>query len=192
MTFRQELRPALRLGPFILVLAVALLAGCAVARPEDPVAMRSELDEMADDAIARLLTAKPEVSAVQERSVGYMVIDKKVTKIPVFGFGGGSGVVVDRRSGSRTYLKVTRFEIGGGLGAQRFRVIVFFDDERLVDKITSGAWHYDVGAEAGAGTSDAVRTSADEGEGYHAFRLNEGGAAATATVRVMRARPFLE
>lgn len=192
MFYRKEMRPALALGRFALVLIVTLLSGCAGVAPEDAAAMRSELDEMADKAIAKLLAARSEVSEIHERSVGYMVVDKKVTKIPVFGFGGGRGVVVDRRSGKRTYLKVNRAEVGGGLGAHRFRVVVYFDDEKLVDKVTSGAWHYDVGAEAGAGSSDTVSTSSGKGEGYHAFRLGEGGAAATATIRVMHARPFLD
>lgn len=192
MFYRQEMRPAVAPGRFALVLIVALLSGCAGLSPEDAAAMRSELDEMAEKAIAKLLAAKPDVSELHERSVGYMVVDKKVTKIPVFGFGGGQGVVVDRRSGKRTYLKVKRAEVGGGLGAQRFRMIVFFEDEKLVDKVTSGAWHYELGAEAGAGTSDTASTASGKGEGYHAFRLNEGGAAATATIRVMHARPFLE
>jgi lipid-binding SYLF domain-containing protein len=116
----------------------------------------------------------------------------KVTKIPVFGAGGGLGVVVDKRTESRSYVKVSRFEMGGGLGAQRFRVIVLFDDGKLVDRVASGAWRYEAGVEAAAGSATAGRSAGGTDKGYHAFRIADSGAAATVTVRVARSRPYLE
>ena len=180
------------LGRGILLVAAAVLFGCSTFSPGDRAAKRAELDDMAHNAIAALLDAQPEVREIYERSAGYMVIDMQVTKIPVFGAGGGLGVVVDNRTDSRSYIKVSRFEVGGGLGAQRYRVIVFFDDGDLVDRVRSGAWHYDVGAEASAGAASAASTAKAAGKGYHAFKLSEGGAAVTVTVRVAYSKPYLE
>ena len=183
---------AIVFGRGILVLVTIFLFGCTTLSPEERSAKRAELDDMANDAVAALLSAQPQVREIHERAAGYMVIDMKVTKIPVFGAGGGTGVVVDNRTGDRYYIKVSRFEMGGGLGAQRFRIIVFFYDEDLVDRVRSGAWHYDVSAEASAGAASAGSTAKAADKGYHAFKLSEAGAAVTATVRVAHSKPYLE
>lgn len=168
-----------------------LLFGCATLSPEESDAKRSELDAMADTTLEALLAATPEAGDVLDRSVGYLVIDMKVTKVPVFGAGKGFGVVVDRRAGSRSYLKVSRFEVGGGLGAQAFKVVVVFEDEKLLEKAAGGAWHYEAGAELAAGSASAEGAVQKKPGGFKAYRIAEGGAAATVTVRVARAKPFL-
>lgn len=177
-------------GP-VAVLAT-MLVGCATSPPQDRDQQRSELDAMADHTVATLLEVQPTARHVLDRSVGYLVIDMNVAKIPVFGAGNGLGVVVDRRTDTRAYLEVTRFEIGGGWGAQQFKVIVVFDDAKLLDRAKSGGWHYEAGAELAAGSSTADGTVQKATKGFQAYRLAEGGAVATVTVRVARARPFLD
>jgi lipid-binding SYLF domain-containing protein len=174
------------------VLLLAQVTGCATSPPQDRDEQRAELDAMADATVETLIEAEPGAQDVLDRSVGYVVIDMKVTKIPVFGAGNGYGVVVDRRTDTRAYLKVTRFDIGGGWGAQHFKVIVVFDDARLLDRAKSGTWHYEAGAELAAGSTGADGRMQKAADGFQAYRLAEGGAAATVTVRVARARPFLD
>ncbi|MDH5256114.1 MAG: hypothetical protein OEW72_09390, partial [Gammaproteobacteria bacterium] len=170
----------------------ALLFGCATLSPEESDAKRAELDAMADTTLEALLAATPEAGDLLDRSVGYLVIDMKVTKVPVLGAGKGYGVVVDRRVGTRSYLKVSRFDVGGGLGAQAFKVVVVFDDDKLLEKAAGGAWHYEAGAEFAAGSTSAEGPVQKQPKGFKAYRIAEGGAAATVTVRVARAKPFLD
>lgn len=174
-----------------LLTAVAMF-GCASLSPEERLARRAELDAMADATVGNLLAGTPQAREVLERSVGCLVLDMKVTKIPVFGAGKGYGVVIDRRTDSRSYVEVSRFEIGGGLGAQKFKVIVVFDDARLLEKAAGGAWHYEAGAELSAGATGTEGSTRAQPKGFRAYRIAEGGAAATVTVRLARARPYLE
>jgi lipid-binding SYLF domain-containing protein len=173
-------------------LLATLLAGCATSPPEDRDQQRSALDAMADETIKTLLEVQPAARDVLDRSLGYLVIDMKVTKIPVFGAGNGLGVVVDRRNNTRTYLKVTRFDIGGGWGAQHFKVVLVFDEREPMDRAKSGAWHYEAGAELAAGTTGSDGTMPKASKGFQTYRLAEGGAAATVTLRMARAKPFLD
>ena len=177
-------------GPVAML--ATMLVGCATSPPDDRDQQRSELDAMADQTVATLLEVQPGARDVLDGSVGYLVIDMKVTKIPMIGAGNGLGVVVDRRTDTRVYLKVTRFDIGGGWGAQHFKVIVVFDDAKLLDRAKSGAWHYEAGAELAAGATSVDGNVQSTSKGFQAYRLAEGGAAATVTVRVARAKPFLE
>ena len=178
-------------GTAIAVCATSLLFACATLSPAEREAKRAELDAMADTTIETVLAATPEARDVLDCSVGYLVIDMKVTKVPVFGAGKGFGVVVDRRTDTRTYLKVSRFEVGGGLGAQAFKVFVVFEDDKLLEKAAGGAWHYEAGAEMAAGSASA-EGAVQKKKGFKAYRIAEGGAAATVTVKVARAKPFLD
>jgi lipid-binding SYLF domain-containing protein len=176
----------------IVALAVTSLSGCATLSADEQEEHRAELDEMGDRAIAKLLETRPETSELLEQCVGYAVINMQVTKIPVFGAGGGYGVVRDQNSDAHSYIKVSRFEVGGGLGTQKFKVIIFFSDEKLLNRALSGSWHFEAGAEAVAGESSIEDNLNKSGEGYSAFRIGESGAVATVTIRVARATPYLE
>jgi hypothetical protein len=50
-----------------------------------------------------------------DRSVGHAVFSNRSAKIPFIGVGEGIGVVFDKKTGERTYLKVQRPDVGGGL-----------------------------------------------------------------------------
>ena len=179
-------------GAGLLAALVAGLPGCTALSVEERDARRAELDAMADTTIETLLETKPQSREVLDRSLGYIVIDMKVTKIPMVGAGSGLGVVVDRRTNTRSYLKVSRFEVGGGLGAQKFKAIVVFDDGKLLERAAAGTWRYDAGAELAAGTAGSDGSMQAAPKGFHAYRLVEGGALASVTVRVARARPYLD
>jgi len=172
------------------VLLTTLLFGCATLSQDEKEAKRTELDAMATTTLDTLVAATPDSRDVLDHSVGYMVIDLKVTKIPFFGAGKGYAVVVDRRTDDRSYLEVSRFEIGGGLGAQAFKVIIVFSDAKLLEKAAAGSWHYAAGAELAAGSASAEGSAQKHPKGFKAYRIAEGGAAATVTVRVARAKPF--
>ena len=176
----------------LLALSLFLLHGCAGLTQEEQDAKRAELDQMSEKVIATLLKMEPEAQAALDKSLGYAVIDMKVTKIPVFGAGGGLGVIVDKETGAHSYIKVSRFEVGGGLGAQQYKVIIFFYDKKLLERAVAGAWHFEAGAEATAGTTGTEGRVTAGDEGYRAFKIAEGGAAATVTIRAAYAEPYLK
>jgi hypothetical protein len=185
-------RLAQRTGLVSIALAVTLLSGCATLSADEQQEERTELNAMGDRTIATLLETQPEAREFLEQCLGYAVIKMQVTKVPFFGAGGGYGVVKDERTGVRSYIKVSRFEVGGGLGAQKYKVIVFFSDAALLAQAIAGAWHFDAGAEASAGDAFTEGHVNDSNEGYRAFRISESGAVATVTVRVARGKPYLD
>lgn len=118
---------------------------------EEQQAKLAELDAMGERTVTKLLEVQPEAHEALVQSVGYTVIDMAVTKIPFLGGGRGLAVTVDKRSGEKSYAKVSQFEVGGGIGAKRFKAIVFFMEEQLLDRAIEGAWHFEAGAEVSAG-----------------------------------------
>ena len=175
------------------VIAVAALIGCATDTAEKKGPSRADLDAMSDKTIATLHETTPELEDLLNRSPGYAVVRMTITKIPVVGTGAGYGVVVDQRTNTRSYIQVSQFEIGGGMGAEKFKVLIVFTDEKLVDRAARGTWHYEAGAEAVAGSdaAQASTTKLDKNKGYKAFKIIEGGVCVRVTVRVARATPYL-
>lgn len=192
----EEALIEMRLAQFMrlvgITLALTLLNGCATLSADEQQEKRNELNAMGDSTIATLLETRPEARELLEQCIGYAVIKMKVTKIPIFGAGGGFGVVRDERTGTRSYIKVSRFEVGGGLGAQKYKVIIFFSDEKLLTRAIAGTWHFDAGAEAVAGDATIEGNVNQADEGYRAFKMGEGGATATVTVRLARGTPYLD
>lgn len=189
-TLKAPCYPALNVvASAVLLLA---LAGCASLSPEDHAIRRAELDQMAETTLTRLVELQPDAARALETCVGFVVLDMKTTKIPVIGTGQGFGVVIDRRNDTRSYVQVSRIEVGGGLGAQSYRLVIMFDDKRLLDRAVSGAWHYEAGSQAGLGTAEVDVSAKKDTKGYTAFKLVSGGAVATVTVRLARARPYLQ
>ena len=170
---------------------MSLLSGCAATSSESGGPTHAQLDEMSDAAISTLLATNPDARQIIDESVGYAVLNMTVTKVPVIGTGVGYGVVSDKLSDTRSYIRVSRFEMGSGMGANKYKVIIVFTDHSLVQKIATTAWHYDLGAEASAGDKSADGRSNTEGKGYKVFRIMDSGALASVTVRVARAQPYL-
>jgi len=71
---------------FLIIIAVSFsTSGCATLSLEK----QDEIGVMAAKAVAKLINQNPDLQTVFDNAAGYMVVDAKVTKIPVFGFGRG-------------------------------------------------------------------------------------------------------
>jgi len=169
----------------LLTMILLLFSGCAKLSVDEKNVARAEVDKMAQTTIEKLLKDNPSIQAELDRCVGYAVINWKVTKVPVFGAGGGSGVIVDKRNNERVYIDVSRFDIGGGWGARSYKNLVIAFDEEIVDDAKDGDFKFEAGAEVSAGTA-ATGGGSGGNEKTTTHVLVDGGGSATATVRYMQ------
>lgn len=142
---------------------------------------------MADRAVAELVRSDPSIQKELDGSVGYVVADMKLTKVPVIGAGGGKGLLVERATGEHVYYTISRFDIGGGWGVRAFKVLLIINSQDILDKLKSGHWKFDAGAEASAGSLAAEGGSGERNEKVITHLLSEGGASATVTARIVHA-----
>ena len=167
------------------VLMVVLLTGCATQIPRsERESVRQQIDSVAHETIDVLLAENPELESELEASSGYLAARLSATKIPVIGAGYGLGVLVDGDDGSRTYLNISGFDLGVGLGQANVRALVLVDDDETLESFRSGKWVSSAGSfsvSAEPGTS-AVRT----GDAIKTYYLGESGAALAVTSRVVK------
>ncbi len=163
-----------------------IISGCSSMSALEKDQKRSELDEMAEKAIAGLVKQDPSIQQELDGSLGYAVANMKVTKVPIVGAGGGEGVTLIKETQQRIYFTVGRFDIGGGWGARSYKALLVFETQEVLDKWKDGKWEFQAGAEASAGTASAEGSSSGLNQGFTMHVLSDGGASATATARVIR------
>ena len=140
--------------------------------------------------LAELIEKSPETQAEMDRSVGHAVFSNRSAKIPFIGAGDGIGVVFDKETGERTYLKVQRLDVGGGFGIREYRLVVVFFEEEPLQKLARGKLELSAGAEMGAGKSDVglgtEGVSGKQKEKLALYQLSDKGVSATITVTLIR------
>ena len=176
----------------MLVMTITACAGGLVGSKEEKLAYFESLES---ETLARLVKEQPKTEQELAQSVGYAVIEKKVVKIPMVGAGGGAGVVVEKASGKKSYLRVPELQFGAGWGGRAEKVILIFQDVEKLRDLADGAWKAgieaeaaakagDVGAAGGGGTGDLIK------KGFTTYVLTDAGVSATATIGVLRAQPY--
>lgn len=176
----------------MLVITVAACAGGLVGGKDEKLAY---FDSLETETLAQLMKEQPGTEQELAQSVGYAVIEKRVVKVPVIGAGGGAGVVVEKASGKKSYLRVPELQFGLGWGGRSEKVILIFQDIEKLRSLAGGMWKAgvaaeaaakagDIGAAGGGGTGDLMK------KGFTTYVLTDAGVSLTATIAVLRAQPY--
>ena len=156
------------------------LSGAAAQDGERASARKQEIDAAAQETLDELFRAQGNARELYDRAVGYAVFTATKAGFIVSG-GGGTGVAVNKGTGQRTYMRMGTGGIGFGIGAQRYSVIVLFENEGALSKFVAGGWDSSATAEAAAGKEGvAVRSSFIDGMAF--FQLTDKGLMAHADV----------
>lgn len=172
------------------------LAGCASVPGDTREEQVQTIDELIDTTLVDLYKQNPAAEAEINKSVGYVIMNNKITKIPLVGAGSGYGVAINSITKERTYLKMGRFDVGGGWGARSVRPVIIFSDEKKFIDFIDGDWSVNAGAEAAAKVGDVgaagsgSSTSAEDDKGYTMYMITDAGVSATVTAGVVRVSPI--
>ncbi len=127
--------------------AIVMLAGCS-AHGDTASQQRASIQKMRSETLNKLYALQPEARSDIQHAKGYAVFANNSSKILLFGFGSGYGVVRNKATGKDTYMKMAQGGAGLGMGIKQQRtVLVFHDKAALETFIRQG---YMVGADANA------------------------------------------
>lgn len=191
-TKRQHMRSPAMTGSILLFLVISM-SGCASIPGETGKEQVQTIDELVERTLPDLYKQEPKTREEIANSAGYAIMSNTITKVPIFGAGSGYGVAIDNRTGEKTYITMTRFDIGGGWGARSVRPVVIFQDEKKFKEFIDGEWEAQAGAEAAAKVGQSGASggagSGDVGDkGYSIYMITDAGVSATATAGVIRIR----
>ena len=173
--------------------AIVMLAGCS-AQGDTASQQRGSIQKMRSETLNKLYALQPEARSDIQHAKGYAVFANNSSKILLFGFGSGYGVVRNKATGKDTYMKMAQGGAGLGIGIKQQRtVLVFHDKAALETFIRQG---YMVGADANAAakyddkgiapiaasTSGVASDTASLPSKVNVYDLTEKGLAVQATI----------
>lgn len=179
----------------LIIAVIGVLGACAGGLVGGKERKHAYFDKLEQETLARLTKEEPKAKKELEESVGYLVAEQDVVKIPTIGWATGAGVVLEKATGKRSYLRIPEIQFGMGWGGRVEKLVMIFQDIDKLHDIADGKWYAgasaeaaakagDVGAAGGGGTSDLLK------KGYTSYVLTDAGISATATVAALRAQPY--
>ena len=184
----------LRCLPALAAFSVLCAAGCASIPGKTGEEQAVTIEELERKTLADLRQQEPKTEEEIARSVGYVIMNNKLTKIPLVGVGAGYGVAVDSKTGERTYLRMSRFDLGMGWGARALRPVMIFHDEGKFRRFIDGDFDVTLGAEASAKVGEKGAAGGGSGEaskkdtGYASYVITDAGVSATASLALIRVK----
>lgn len=161
-----------------------MLAGCGPGNKLTNPEKRQAIDKMADETLQRLYSEKASTKEEIEKAVGYGAFSNANVNIIFASAGGGYGVIVDKATGARTYMRMGMGGLGLGIGAKDFRQIIIFNNQEDLNKFATSGWEFGGHADAAAKTPDKGGEASAEGMigDTKVYSLTEAGLALQATV----------
>lgn len=161
---------------FLVMLSIV---GCGLQLDGSVQQQRKQVRAMEDDTLAKLYAKEPGTRDQIRKAAGYGVFDASGGKVIFGGLDHGNGVVLDRASGKRIYMKMFELQPGLGFGYTNFRLVFVFDTREALNEFTNTGWEF--GTRAGAAAKDKTQGGAADigytvGPGIHLFQMTEEGA----------------
>ena len=146
---------------------------------------RTQVREMAQDALASLYEIAPGTRRIVERSAGYAVFSTFGVKLFFAGGTTGKGLVVNHRTGRQTFMKMLQVQGGLGFGVNPNRLIFVFTNERALRNFIDQGWEFggqaNLSAMAG-GQGAQFSGAAAVAPGVYLYQLTQTGLSASLTV----------
>lgn len=164
------------------LLATAALASAAqlAFAATNAAQTRKRIDTMSQTALQNLFGEETGAKKLFDKSTGYAVFRATKGGFLITG-AGGTGVVVNKRTGQRTYMHMGSGGIGLGGGVQIYRLIIFFQTQPALEKFIDHGWDATTTAQAAAGTAGVNATSSFI-NGLAVYQLTDKGLMARADV----------
>jgi len=165
---------------FAMALMVGLSSAFAQEGDSRATVRKHEIDAAAQATLDELFAAQGNARELYDKAAGYAVFTATKAGFIVSG-GSGTGVAVDKTTGQRTYMRMGTGGIGLGIGAQRYSLVILFENASHLSRFVAGGWDSSATAQAAAGKEGiAVRSSFIDGIAF--FQLTDKGLMAHADV----------
>lgn len=178
-----------KLIPILLAAIVGLggpLTASAAMSAKEKEQARADIQKMTNETLQRLYKAQPAAKKAVDNAAGYAVFSNFGMKIFVAGSGTGSGMVVDKKTGKKTYMKMVEVQAGLGIGVKKFRLVWVFEKAADLNKFVSAGWEVGGQTSAAAKTGDkgaAFAGAVSVSPGVWLYQLTDEGVAAELTAK---------
>ncbi len=142
-------------------------------------AQRDSIRAMTQQTLASLYKEEPAAKGAVASAAGYAVFSDFGFKVMFMGGAHGKGMVVGKAAKQETFMKMTEFQPGLGVGAEKFRLVLILENPKTYNQFVTSGWEFGAHAMAaaksgseGGGAAGAVSFS----EGVKMYQLDDTGA----------------
>ena len=189
ISLRGELRIKVSVRSTISLVVVlsflSLFTGCTGIPIDQRAAVRNELETSSKETRTRFEANVPGLDKDLAAAAGYFTALVSGGQAPIVGGTFGRGVLVDNANSSHTFMNASRFDLGAGLGAGTYRVMVILETREAFEEFRGGFRKFGVGAGLAAGDSGGG-ISSFSGDGFRFLIASESGAVATVSARMLK------
>jgi lipid-binding SYLF domain-containing protein len=170
---------------FLSLITGLLLCSCATPKGVTKQDQKDYVSTMKNETLADLYEKKPETRAMIKKAAGYGVFSNIGSYLFFLSTGGGYGIVDDKSTAKKTYMKMAHVGAGLGMGVKDFRVVFIFKNKNVLKDFIEKGWEF--GGQADAAAKSAEKGAAVGGEIYIdqdiiIYQLTEAGVALQATI----------
>ena len=139
---------------------------------------KDSLRAMASQTLAQLYKTNPAAKSAISNAAGYAVFSDFGFKLSFMGGAKGKGVAINNTTKHETFMKMMEFQPGMGVGAEKFRIVLVFENPAAFNTFVTSGW------EAGANAMMAAKSKTDGGafagavsvsDGVHMYQVTEEG-----------------
>jgi lipid-binding SYLF domain-containing protein len=180
MTMKKMMIITLLLMPFAFT-----VCGCSSAKGKTPMEKRQSIADLHEEVIVTMAEKYPEIKRKIKKSPGYGVFSNLNVNLLIASAGNGFGMVVNNKTGEKTYMKMALGGVGLGLGVKDFRQLMIFQTTDALNNFVEKGWEVGAHADASAKAGDkggAVNSAGDISSGMEIYQVTENGLALQATV----------
>ena len=165
----------------VWLLAILLLGlqGCATLSQSEINQKRAETRTMADQTLTLVTRQYPGAKTLLKKSAGYAVFSNFGFKIMFGGSARGTGLAFNNATQQTTFMKMIELQPGFGFGAQKFKVVFIFDNQKALNDFVNSGWEFG-GSTAASIKSNSQGVGGELGAvvspGVHMYQLSETGA----------------
>lgn len=162
----------------VLMVAVLLATLSLNAFAASKAEQQEDIQKMAQQSLQQLYKAAPLAEAAIRHAAGYAVFSDMGIKILFGGSGNGQGIVINNKSGQKTYMKMVEVQAGLGFGVSKFRNVFVFESEKALAEFINSGWQFGGQATAGAVAASkggAMSGAASVAPGVWLYQLTETG-----------------
>jgi lipid-binding SYLF domain-containing protein len=141
---------------------------------------REEIDLNATQTLEELFSRDADAQELYDQAAGYAVFSATKAGFVVSG-GRGTGVAVNKDTGTRTYMRMFTGGVGLGIGAQTYDLVLLFETGQRLEDFVNGSWDANTSAHAAAGT-DGIGVASTFVDGLAVYEVTDKGLMAWADV----------
>jgi len=147
---------------------------------------RQEIQVMHDEVLEMLEEHKPDARKEVKDAPGYAVFSNVGVNVIFASFAGGKGMVVDNKTGEKTYMSMGSAGVGLGLGAKDFRAVFVFLERDKMESFIKHGWDFSGQADAAAQSNEkggSAEVSGSALPGVKVYQITKNGLALQATLQ---------